>query len=43
MALIRTENSLYNRNSSFGETIDKFQDGNIKNKTKKSVRTLGKK
>ena len=36
MVLTRTESTWYNINSSFGETIDKFQDCNIKKKHKYS-------
>ena len=35
MVRTRTKSTLYNTDSSFGETINKFQDCNIKNKNKK--------
>ena len=34
MVLSRTENTRYNTNSNFGETIHTFQDCNIKNNIK---------
>ena len=47
MVLARTESTLYNANSSFGEIINKFQDCNAKytqKKTKKNkTRTLERK